>query len=83
MGRVLALALRLLRTVAVERRQFDENAKLVASLRDRQALLERLSSIQRQISSRALLTDVLHAVTAGVAEFLGDDVVVMQLVDGF
>ena len=30
MGRVLALALRLLRTVAVERRQADENAKLVA-----------------------------------------------------
>jgi len=81
MGRVLALALRLLRTVAVERRQVDENAKLVASLRDRQALLERLSSIQRQISSRALLPEVLHAVTAGVAEFLGDDVVVMQLVD--
>jgi diguanylate cyclase (GGDEF)-like protein len=81
MGRVLALALRLLRTVAVERRQADENAKLVASLRERQALLERLSSIQRQISSRALLPDVLGAVTAGVAEFLGDDVVVMQLVD--
>ena len=81
MGRVLALALRLLRTVAVERRQVDENAKLVASLRDRQALLERLSSIQRQISSRALLPEVLHAVTAGVAEFLGDGVVVMQLVD--
>ena len=39
MGRVLALALRLLRTVAVERRQADENAKLVASLRERQALL--------------------------------------------
>jgi len=81
MGRVLALALRLLRTVAVERRQADENAKLVASLRERQALLERLSSIQRQISSRALLPEVLDAVTAGVAEFLGDDVVVMQLVD--
>ena len=81
MGRVLALALRLLRTVAVERRQADENAKLVASLRERQALLERLSSIQRQISSRAMLPEVLDAVTAGASEFLGDDVVVMQLVD--
>ncbi|MGD0809304.1 MAG: EAL domain-containing protein [Acidimicrobiales bacterium] len=81
MGRVLALALRLLCTVAVERRQAAENAKLVASLRDRQALLERLSSIQRQISSRALLPEVLNAVTAGVAEFLGDDFVLMQLVD--
>src|SRR5207237_179718 len=46
MARVLALGLRLLGTLAAERRQAEENAHLVASLRERRGLLEKLSRIQ-------------------------------------
>ena len=63
MARVLALALRLLGTVASERRQAALNHELVLSLRERQALLERLSQIQHQITSRSSLQVVLDAVT--------------------
>jgi diguanylate cyclase (GGDEF)-like protein len=81
MARVLALGLRLLGTVAVERRQVDENRELVASLQERQALLERLSRIQRKISSRAPLHDVLNAITSGAAELLRDEMVALRLID--
>src|ERR1700694_5082372 len=81
MARVLALGLRLLGTVAVERRHVDENRDLVASLRERQALLERLAQIQRKISSRSSLQHVLDAITSGAGELLGDEVVGLRLVD--
>ena len=81
MARVLALGLRLLGTVAAERRQVDANRDLVQSLRERQSLLERLARIQRDISSRAPLQDVLDAITAGAAELLGDEVAGLRLVD--
>ena len=81
MARVLALALRLLGTVASERRQAALNHELVLSLRERQALLERLSQIQHQITSRSSLQVVLDAVTAGAAEFLGEGTVALQLID--
>ncbi|MGA3148678.1 MAG: EAL domain-containing protein [Acidimicrobiales bacterium] len=81
MARVLALALRLLGTVASERRQAALNHELVLSLRERQALLERLSQIQHQITSRSSLQAVLDAVTAGAAELLGEGIVMLQLVD--
>jgi diguanylate cyclase (GGDEF)-like protein len=81
MARVLALALRLLGFVATERRQVEENRGLVASLRERQALLERLAQIQRKISLRDTLQHVLDAITAGTAELLDDEVVGLRLVD--
>ena len=81
MARVLALGLRLLGTVAAERRQVEENRDLVVSLQERQSLLERLARIQRDISSRAPLQDVLDAITAGAAELLRDEVVALRLVD--
>ncbi|MDQ1402814.1 MAG: hypothetical protein QOG03_1130 [Actinomycetota bacterium] len=81
MARVLALGLRLLGTVAAERRQVEENRDLVVSLQERQALMERLSRIQREISSRAPLQEVLDAITLGAAELLRDETVAMRLVD--
>ena len=81
MARVLALALRLLGTVASERTQAARNHELVLSLRGRQALLERLSHIQHLITSRTSLQIVLDAVTAGAAELLGEGMVALQLVD--
>jgi len=56
---------------------------LVMTLRmfNRQRLLERLSLLQRMIVRRAEPRDVLHAVVAGAAELIGDDVVSLRLVD--
>jgi diguanylate cyclase (GGDEF)-like protein len=89
MARVLELTLEMLRTLEAERslrergeRQAAENARLLASLQARQRLLERLSEIQRAISRRAPLQDVLDLVTCGARELLGDDVVALRLAEG-
>ena len=58
----------------------DENRLLVQSLRERQALSERLFRIQRKISTRAPLDEVLGTITSGAAELLGDEVVGLRLV---
>jgi diguanylate cyclase (GGDEF)-like protein len=81
MARVLALGLRLLGAVAVERQHADANRDLVVSLQARQALLERLSRIQRQISARASLCEVLGAIAAGASELLGDEAAAVLLAD--
>lgn len=88
MARVLCLALRMLRTLEAERaareksdRQAEENAQLLASLQDRQALLESLFRIQRSISHRAPVQTVLDAITEGAAQLLGDELVGLRLVD--
>src|SRR3546814_21028327 len=47
--------------VRAERQRFTENRELLVSLRERQALSDRLFRIQRKISSRAQLQDVLRA----------------------
>ncbi|HXZ99748.1 MAG TPA: EAL domain-containing protein [Candidatus Binatia bacterium] len=57
------------------------NAALAASLQERRLLLERLTRIQRSISHRAPLPEVLHAITAGAAELLGDRIAVLRLLD--
>src|ERR1019366_2861912 len=66
---------------ALSERRAAENAALAASLQERQLLLERLSRIQRSISHRAPLPEVLHAVTAGAAELLGDSVAALRIID--
>ena len=88
MARVLSLGLRMLRTLEAERRSREaserhaaENARLLASLQARQELLERLFTIQRSISHRAPINEVLDAITAGAAELLGAEVVGLRLVD--
>jgi diguanylate cyclase (GGDEF)-like protein len=88
MGRVLTLALQALRVLGDERalrerseEQALENAGLLATLQERQALLERLSKIQRSIVQRATLTEVLDAVVEGAAECLGMEAVGLRLLD--
>jgi diguanylate cyclase (GGDEF)-like protein len=66
---------------ALSERRAAENAALATSLQERQLLLERLSRIQRSISHRAPLPEVLHAVTAGAAELLGDSVAALRIID--
>jgi GAF domain-containing protein len=88
MGRVLALTLKALTTLEDERRlraqserQAQENAALLASVQERQELLERLSKIQRSISHRAPLQEVLDAITAGARNLLGEDMAALRLID--
>ena len=81
MARVLALGLRLLGTVAAERRQAAENQLLLLSLRERQLLSDRLSQIQRRITAREPLQEILDDITAGAAQLLESEIAVLHLVD--
>lgn len=88
MARVLSMTQRLLRVVDGERtlrekveRQAQDNASLLASLQERQRLLERLSEIQRSISGKAPLTEVFAAITKGASLLLGDEIVGLRLLD--
>ena len=89
MARVLELTLTMLRTLAAEhamRRRSDaqaaENAALNASLRHRQRLLEHLFDIQRAITRRRPLAQVLDMVTVAARDMLDGDMVVLWLRDG-
>jgi diguanylate cyclase (GGDEF)-like protein len=88
MARVVSMTCDMLRSLTEERalrsradRQAAENARLLASLDERQTLLERLSRIQRSIVHRAALPDVLDAIVVGARELLGDDVSAVRLVN--
>jgi diguanylate cyclase (GGDEF)-like protein len=63
------------------RRHLAQNEALLATVRERQALLERLAQIQHEISSRRPLDEVLDVITAGAAELLGDEIVGLRLID--
>jgi diguanylate cyclase (GGDEF)-like protein len=58
-------------------RQASQNARLLAALRERQVLLERLSRLQRSIVDRRSLHEVLDALVESACELLGDDVGVL------
>jgi diguanylate cyclase (GGDEF)-like protein len=88
MARVLSLTRKLLRGLDEERglraeseHQAAENVRLLKSLEERQALLERLSRIQRSIVHRAALDEVLDAIVAGARDLLGEDVAAVRLID--
>ena len=55
--------------------------RLLTALLERNELLRRLTKIQRSISHRAPLQEVLDAITAGAGELLGDEVVGLRLLD--
>ena len=85
MGRVMDMTVHMLRTLESERklrdrseRQAAENAALLVSLRARQRVSEELSSIQRAISRRDPLADILDLVTRGVRDLLGDEIAVLR-----
>ncbi len=87
-ARVLCLTLRMVRVLETERRlrqeseaQAEENSELLVAVQERQALLERLFRIQRSISHRVPIQEVLDSITEGAAELLGDEVAAVRLVD--
>jgi diguanylate cyclase (GGDEF)-like protein len=84
MGGVLALALRASRLLQAEHahrvdsdRQASQNDRLLAALRERQVLLERLLRLQRSIVDRRSLNEVLDALVESACELLGDDLAVL------
>jgi diguanylate cyclase (GGDEF)-like protein len=81
MSRVLTLTLRLIRVLDDERRQATENARLLASLQDRQRLLEQLSSLQRCISHRTPIREVFDAIVVGAGELVHGETCALWLVD--
>ncbi len=88
MARVLALTLRTQHVVDEERRlrawsetQVVENERLVRRLQERQGLLERLSRIERLISSRAERQEIFDAIVNGLVELTGDEMVGLRLLE--
>lgn len=88
MAQALGLALRGLRVLVAERtlraereREAEERLLLLEALRMRQRLLETLLEIQRAISNRKPLQEVLDAVTTGAAGLLNNAVVTLVLAD--
>ena len=82
MARMLELTLTMLRTLRAETemrersdRQAAENARLAESLGEQQRLLLRLSVIQRAISRREPLEQILETITVAAHELLGDEIV--------
>ena len=88
MAKVLGLALRGLRTLAAERglrREREQEAEarlvLVTALEKREQLLETLLQIQRAVSQRAPLQDVLDSVTRGASAVLDGALAALVLRD--
>jgi diguanylate cyclase (GGDEF)-like protein len=81
MARVLELTVETLLTFEAERHQAAENARLVHSLRERQRLLEQLSRIQRAITRREPLAQILDTITAAAQELFGDEAVGLRMFD--
>lgn len=88
MARLLELTLTMLRTLQAEHamrerseRQAAENAELVATLRQRQRLMEHLFEVQRAISRRRPLPQILDMITNAAADLLGAGIVGLWLRD--
>lgn len=56
-------------------------ADRLEALQERQLLLERLTKIQRSISHRAPLQEVMDAITQGAKDLLGDEIAGIRLID--
>ena len=88
MGRLMELTLTVLRTLEAEHRmrreserQAAENARLLRSLREQQRLQVQVSVIQRAISRRDPLQQILETITEAAQDLLGDDIVGLWIRD--
>ena len=82
MARLMELTLTMLRTLQAEHlmrrrseQQAAENARLLESLREQQQLQSHLSIIQRAISRREPLQQILETIVAALQDLLGDEIV--------
>jgi diguanylate cyclase (GGDEF)-like protein len=88
MARLMELTLTMLRTLQEEHRmrrrsehQAAENARLLASLREQQRLQQQLAVIQRAISRRDPLQQILDTITTAARDLLGDKIVGLWVKD--
>jgi diguanylate cyclase (GGDEF)-like protein len=82
MAQVLGLNLRSIRVLAAERHLRAEKERQATSAQTRQRLVETLLTIQRAISGRRPLPEILDAVTSGAADLLDGSTVVLMLAEG-
>jgi diguanylate cyclase (GGDEF)-like protein len=82
MAQVLGLNLRGIRALAAERHLRAEKERQATSAQTRQRLVETLLTIQRAISARRPLPEILDAVTSGAADLLDGSTVVLMLAEG-
>ena len=82
MAQVLGLALRSIRVLAAERHLRAEKERQASSAQTRQRLVETLLTIQRAISARRPLPEILDGVTSGAAELLNGATVALMLAEG-
>jgi diguanylate cyclase (GGDEF)-like protein len=82
MAQVLGLALRSIRVLAAERHLRAEKERQATSAQTRQRLVESLLTIQRAISARRPLPEILDAVTGGACELLDGVTVALLLAEG-
>src|SRR5687767_6996896 len=59
-------------------RETAERLRLTRALRERQALVDRLSRLQRAIADGQPLEEVLRGAVEGARELLGDDVAILR-----
>ena len=59
----------------------QDRPRQIEELKERQRLLERLVRIQRSVSHRAPLQEVMDAITQGAAELVGDEIAGIRLID--
>jgi len=85
MGTMLAMALRVEATLAVERDlhavQAGATSALVRKLEHRQQVLDEMVRVQRSLARRAPFQEKLNLVTAATARVLGVEMVAVRLVD--
>jgi diguanylate cyclase (GGDEF)-like protein len=81
MAQVLGLNLRSIRVLAAERHLRAEKERQATSAQTRQRLVETLLTIQRAISGRRPLREILDAVTSGAADLLDASTVVLMLAE--
>ncbi|TCO48976.1 sensor domain-containing diguanylate cyclase [Actinocrispum wychmicini] len=79
MARLLELTLTMLRALQRSERHAAENAELLKSLQQRQRLVEHLFDIQRAISRRRPLAQILDMITGAAQDLLGDEIVGLWL----
>lgn len=88
MARLVSLTLTMLRTLQAEHavrerseREAEEKARLLDSLRERQRLLEHLFEVQRAISRRRPLAQILDLITSAAQDLLGAEMVGLWVAD--
>jgi diguanylate cyclase (GGDEF)-like protein len=81
MARVLDLTVEGRRAMAAERGHAEENVRLVTFLKNRQRLLEQISEIQRAITRREPLLEILDSIAEGAQKLFGDEVVGLRMAD--